>query len=156
MIRLIAALAPLAIAGCTYGSGGPPPLPPLAENRNQPAAALAEHVLSDHFARQAGNADVPTTCISVAAPALNARQEQALIARFPRLAPLERCQGSGGNSDAITGERAEVLRIEAFSCSNGDTCSGWVATPDGANARYVMRWGIGGWRFVRDTEPGAR
>jgi hypothetical protein len=139
------------LAGCIYGSGDPPPLPPLAEDQAQPALALLEHVLADHFAR-AEPGQALTTCASLAPGGLTMAQEKALIARFPRLAPVARCRTSGAATvDAETGAPAVVVQVYEFACTSGSECAGWAAVPGQPAARFGMRWSEEGWRFVRDA-----
>jgi hypothetical protein len=151
MGRFLSLLGALLVSGCVYGSGGPPPLKPLAEDQAQPAAALIEHVLAGYFPTLPAGSDVPTVCVSLAPRALEDGQKKALIARFPRLAPRERCKPSGaGHVDAITGERAELVQVYEFACASATSCSGWATVPGQPSARYGLRWQDGTWRFARD------
>src|SRR5688500_14408415 len=95
----------MTLSACISGGGAPPPLPALAEDQEQPALALLEHVLTGHFA--AFGANPPTTCAVLRPGPLSAEQEEALIGRFVRLAPAARCMASGSAPvDGITGEPA--------------------------------------------------
>ena len=58
-------------------------MPKLAEDAEQPALALFEHVLTGHFA--AFGANPPTTCVLLRPDPLSAEQEEALITRFGTL-----------------------------------------------------------------------
>src|SRR5215211_3572442 len=154
MTRSALILAPLLLSACTYGAGAPMPLPPLSDDQAAPGLALVEHALTEHFARVPAGVDAPTICASLNARPFEASQEQALVARFPRLAPLARCIANGsGHVDAITGEPAELVRVEAFTCDSVTACSGWVTYPGQAGLRYAMRWTMGGWRFVQEAAP---
>src|SRR5688572_11611902 len=106
-MRKIVISMTLALGACISGGGEPPPLTPLAEDREQPVLALFEHVLTGHFA--AFGANPPTTCAVLRPAPLSAKQEEALIVRFVRLAPASRCAAAGGAwRDAITEEPAQV------------------------------------------------
>src|ERR1700754_3908263 len=94
MLRVVALVPLMVLAACVAARGDPPALPPLAGDRAQPAAALIEQVLREHFA--GAGAAPPTTCVSLAPRALTAAQEEALMARFVRLAPASRCRTSPG------------------------------------------------------------
>lgn len=149
MRRLASLLAATGLAACVYDGGDPPPLPPLAGDRSQPALALFEHVLTDYFAR--AGARGPTICASLAPGPLTPGQEQALIARFVRLAPAERCQAAGGGwRDAMTGEPAEVVQVYDFACRDETACTGWVRAPGKPAMRYALRFADGAWRFDGD------
>jgi hypothetical protein len=137
MIRLLSVALPLSLAACAYGSGGPPPLPPLAEDQAQPGLALAEHVLAAYFAE---NPSPPMVCVSMAPRRFDDAQEKSLIVRFPRLAPFDRCSGAP----------AQVLQIYEFACDTPVTCSGWANVPGRPSTRYVLRWQDGSWRFAAD------
>jgi hypothetical protein len=151
MVRFSPFAGALLVSGCVYGSGGPPPLKPLAEDQAQPVAALIEHVLAGFFPSLPAGSDVPTVCVSLAPHPLEDGQEKSLIARFPRLAPFDRCKASGsGHVDAITAERAELVQVYAFGCTDAARCSGWASVPGQPSARYGMRWQDGSWRFARD------
>jgi hypothetical protein len=152
MRRFHLVLLTLLLSACVYGGGGPPPLKPLAEDQSQPGPALIEHVLVGFFASLPAGSDVPTVCASLAPRALEDGQEKALIARFPRLAPRDRCKPSGaGYVDAITGERAELVQVYEFACESPTSCSGWASAPGQPSARYGMRWQDGSWHFARDA-----
>jgi len=141
--------AALALGACASGGGEPPPLAPLAGDREQPVLALFEHVLSGYFA--GAGAGGPTTCAQLAPAPLTAEQETALIARFVRLAPAERCVvAAQGVSDAITGEPAQLVQVYAFACESADLCSGWATVPGAPATRYAMRFESGAWRFDGD------
>jgi hypothetical protein len=134
---------------CASGGGEPPPPAPLAADREQPVLALFEHVLTGYFA--GAGASGPTTCARLSPTPLTAEQETALIARFVRLAPAERCTAAGqGAVDAITGEPAQAVQVYRFACQNPELCSGWVQTPGAPATRYAMRFGGGAWRFDSD------
>lgn len=151
MIRHALLLAPLLMSACVYGEDGAPPLAPLAKDRTQPAGALIEHVLTRYFERVPASPNVPTVCVSFQQRPLDRALEQALIARFPRLAPLSRCAGTGnGVADAITGGAAQVIEVYAFTCDNADNCSGWATVPREPSVRYGLRWQNGAWQFARD------
>jgi len=149
MRRLASLFAALGVAACVYDGGGPPPMSPLAHDRSQPALALFEHVLTDYFARVGAN--TPTVCASLVPRPLTAEQEQALIARFDRLAPADRCQAAaGGWRDAITGEAAEVVQLYDFACGSETSCTGWVRAPGKPATRYTLRFADGAWHFDGD------
>jgi hypothetical protein len=151
MIRLLAVVLPLSLLSCMYGSGGPPPLPPLAEDRSQPGPALAEHVLAAYFAENAAVANSPTVCVSMAPRAFAADEEKSLIARFPRLAPLDRCKPAGAvYVDAVTGTAAQIVQIYDFACDTQASCSAWANVPGHPSTRYQLRWQDGSWRFAAD------
>ena len=139
----------IALGACASGGGGPPPATPLATDQAQPVLALFEHVLTGYFA--GAGAGGPTTCARLAPTALSAAQERALIARFVRLAPAERCtSGAPGLVDAITGGAAAEVQVYAFACETPALCSGWVAVPGAPATRYAMRFEGGAWRFDSD------
>lgn len=138
-----------ALGACASGGGEPPPLAPLAGDREQPVLALFEHVLTGYFA--GAGASGATTCATLSPTPLTAEQETALIARFVRLAPAERCASGGqGTVDAITGEAAQLVQVYEFACQNPELCSGWVAAPGAPATRYAMRFEGGAWRFDSD------
>lgn len=139
----------LALGACVSGGGAPPPLAPLAEEQEQPALALFEHVLTGHFA--AFGASPPTTCAQLSPTPLTAAQEKALIVRFVRLAPASRCVSAGNaTTDAITQEPAVRVQVYDFACSAPDRCTGWASVPGSPAARYAMRFEAGRWHFTRD------
>ena len=139
----------LALGACASGGGEPPPLAPLASDREQPVLALFEHVLTGYFAGAGANG--PTTCARLSPTALTAEQEIALIKRFVRLAPAARCIGGAqGTVDAITGEPAQVVQVYEFACQSAELCSGWAAVPGAPATRYAMRFEGGTWRFDSD------
>src|SRR5688500_22389 len=106
----------LALGACASGGGEPPPPAPLVGDREQPVLALFEHVLTGYFARVGAGA--PITCARLSPTPLTAEQEQALIVRFVRLAPAERCISAGqGTVDAITGEPAQAVQVYEFACA---------------------------------------
>ena len=138
-----------ALGACASGGGEPPPPAPLAGNREQPVLALFEHALTGYFAGVGTSA--PTTCAGLNPEPLSAEQEQALIVRFVRLAPAERClSGSQGTVDAITGGPAQLVQVYQFACQGDALCSGWVAAPGAPATRYAMRFEEGTWRFDSD------
>src|SRR5690606_8061564 len=93
----------------------------------------------------------PTTCPEIVPGSLTAEQEQQLIVRFVRLAPLERCIDTiDGIRDAITGGTAQVVQIYGFACPSTDRCSGWVTISGASATRYAMRFENGAWRFDAD------
>jgi hypothetical protein len=139
----------MAVSARVAGGGAPPPLPPLAEDQDQPALALFEHVLTGHFA--AFGANPPTTCALLRPGPLSAEQEQALIIRFVRLAPASRCvAAAAGWRDKIIDEPAQVVEIYDFACRLPTQCAGWVAAPGSPAKRYAMRFENGAWRFTAD------
>jgi len=139
----------LTLGACISGGGEPPPLPPLAEDQEQPALALFEHILTGHFATFGANP--PTTCAALRPSPLSAEQEEALIVRFVRLAPASRCAAAaGGWRDAITEQPAQVIEVYDFACRSPAQCTGWVSAPGSPAARYAMRFEGGAWRFTRD------
>lgn len=152
--EIIAGMA-LSLGACVAGGGQPPPLAPLAEDSEQPLLALFEHVLTAHFATFGANP--PTTCATLRPGGLTAEQEQALIARFVRLAPASRCQAvADGRRDAFTDEPAQVIEVYNFSCSAPLQCTGWVAAPGHPATRYAMRFEGGAWRITADLRRIAR
>jgi hypothetical protein len=139
----------LTLVACISGVGEPPPLPPLAEDQEQPALALFEHVLTGHFATFGANP--PTTCAVLRPGPLSAEQEEALIVRFVRLAPASRCVAVGSAwQDSITGKPAQVVEVYDFACRTLTQCTGSVAAPGSPVARYAMRFEAGRWSFTRD------
>lgn len=138
-----------ALGACASGGGEPPAPAPLAGDRGQPVLALFEHVLTGYFA--GAGAGGATTCARLSPAPLTAAQETALIKRFVRLAPGERCIAAGqGTVDAITGEPAQLVQVYEFACASPDLCSGWVAVPGAPATRYAMRFVDGAWRFDSD------
>jgi len=149
MQREIAIGMALALGACAAGGGEPPPPAPLAGDREQPVLALFEHVLTGYFA--GAGAGGATACAQLSPEPLSAEQETALITRFVRLAPAERCvTAAQGTVDAITGDPAQVVQVYQFACQGPELCSGWVATPGAPATRYVMRFEGGAWRFDSD------
>ena len=149
MQREIAIGMAFALGACAAGGGEPPPPAPLAGDREQPVLALFEHVLTGYFA--GAGASGPTTCARLSPKPLTAAQEQALIVRFVRLAPAERCQsGAQGPVDAITGAPAHEVQVYQFACQSPELCSGWVQVPGAPASRYAMRFEGGVWRFDSD------
>lgn len=139
-----------AVAGCVAGGGAPPPLPELAADQEAPVLALFEHVLTGYFAGAGVNA--PTTCAALRPGPLTAEQEEALILRFVRLAPGERCRPEGsGRVDAITGAPAAAVEIYDFACAGDTLCGGWASVPGTPATRYAMRFEQGAWRVTGDT-----
>ena len=139
----------LTLGACISGGGDPPPLPPLAEDREQPALALFEHVLTGYFA--AFGANPPTTCAVLRPGPLSDEQEEALIVRFVRLAPASRCTAIGGRwQDAITGTPAQVVEVYDFTCRSPTQCTGWASAPGSPSARYSMQFEGARWSFTRD------
>ena len=139
----------LAASGCVSGEGDPPPLPPLVEDQERPVLALFEHVLTNHFATF--GPDTPTTCAVLRTGPLDAEQEDALIARFVRLAPASRCRAEGGKwRDTVTGQPAQVVEVYDFACRAPLQCTGWVVAPQRPATRYAMRYEDGAWRFAAD------
>jgi hypothetical protein len=139
----------LSLGACASGGGAPPPPAPLAEDREQAVLALFEHVLTGYFAGL--GASGPTVCPVLSPEGLTAEQEQALIVRFVRLAPAERCNsGAQGPVDAITGEAAALLQVYDFACRSPDSCTGWVQMPGAPATRYAMRFDGTAWRFDSD------
>lgn len=147
--RLAVAVAAGAVAGCVAGGGAPPPLPALAADQDAPVLALFGHVLGGYFAGTGPNA--PTTCATLSPRALTPAQEEALIVRFVRLAPAERCRAEGETRvDAITGAPAAVVEIRDFACASATRCSGRAVLPGKPAAGYAMRFENGAWRFTGD------
>ena len=137
------------LGACAAGGGAPPSLAPLAQDQEQPVLALFEHVLTGYFA--GAGASGPTTCARLSPSPLTDVQERALIARFVRLAPAERCRLAGqGVVDAITGEAAQVVQVYDFACQSPELCSGWVQAPGAPATRYAIRFEGGAWRFDSD------
>jgi hypothetical protein len=148
--RMIPLVASIALSACVSGSGEAPPLPPLVEDREQPALALFEHVLTGHFAAFGANA--PTTCAALSPRPLSAEQEEALIVRFVRLAPAGRCVASGSEAvDSMTDAPAALVQVYDFACRSDTQCTGWVSRPGAPATRYAMRFEAGAWRF--DADP---
>jgi hypothetical protein len=147
---LVPLLAASGLAACVSNEGGPPPLPPLAEDSSRPMLALFEHVLTGYFA-EAG-AQGPTVCAMLSPKPLSAEQEEALILRFVRLAPADRCRAAedGTWRDAITGDIAQTVRVYDFACREEAPCSGWAQVPGRPATRYTLRFEGGAWRFDGD------
>lgn len=155
----ISLITALGLSACVYVEASdelPAPLPKLAQQQDNPLLALADEVLTDHFAEAAS--PVPTTCIAAndgrSPEALPQVEETALMERHPKLAPLLRCVDLGeGLQDETTGEPATVIELHSFTCSDEFSCSGWASPKTGNTgapaSRYIMEWGAGGWSFVR-------
>lgn len=151
MLRSTIAGLTVLLGACVSGSGIPPAPPPLAENADEPALALLEHVLTGHFV--VFGANPPTTCAMLRPGPLSAQQEEALITRFVRLAPASRCVAEGeGWRDGITQEPAQVVQLYDFRCREPEQCTGWVAAPGSPAKRYAMRFESGTWRFTADPQ----
>jgi hypothetical protein len=152
--RLAVVTAAGAAAGCVAGGGAPPPLPALSADQDAPVLALFAHVLADYFAGAGANA--PTTCATLRPGPLTAEQEEALIIRFVRLAPVERCKAEGSERvDAITGSPAALVEVYDFACANETLCGGWAAVPGRPATRYVLQFENDAWRVTGDTRIGA-
>ena len=121
-----------ALGACVSGGGETKPLAPLAEDADQPLLALFEHVLTNHFATF--GPDTPTTCAVLRTGPLDAEQEDALIARFVRLA----------------GQPAQVVEVYDFACRAPLQCTGWVVAPQRPATRDAMRYEDGAWGFGAD------
>ncbi|HYD24075.1 MAG TPA: hypothetical protein VEB68_04705 [Croceibacterium sp.] len=147
--RLVPLSASVLLAACVSGGGAPPPLPKLAGDRGQPELALLEHALTGYFA--GAGATAPTTCAALSPTALTAEQEEALIVRFARLAPIARCRAQGsGVVDAITGAPARLVQLYDFTCRDAGHCAGWVAAGGAPAMLYAMHFEGGTWRFAGD------
>lgn len=151
----LAMMVALASAACAPQSTpadpptGPSPPAALAGDRAQPVLALFEHVLAPYFAA-AGSA-VPTTCASLRPTALTAQQEEALVLRFPRLAPAARCRPAGaGHVDSITGKPAAVVQVYEFACRDAANCTGWAMLPGMPATQYTMTFAGSAWQFAGD------
>lgn len=147
--KLSLAVAILAVPACA------PPLqdasvPTLAQDRAAPGAALLEQALTGFFDGPGAAADPPTVCVELSPGTLPAAQEEALMARFPRLAPRDRCEQAPGLMDRITGERAVLLQAYGFTCSDPDHCTGWTNAPGRPATRWTMQWQDGAWTFASD------
>jgi hypothetical protein len=148
---MIAAPSLLLLGACVYeGSGDPPPLAPLAADRDEPVLALFERALAGYFSSASPNP--PTTCAQFSPAPLTAAQEEALILRFVRLAPAARCRAEGsGVVDSITGEPAALVQVYEFRCANEVLCTGWVTYPSAPSVRHTIRYREGFWRD--DADP---
>lgn len=152
--RLAVVAAAVTATGCVTDEGAAPPLPTLSSDRDTPVLALFEHVLTGYFAGAGANA--PTTCATFRPDPLTAEQEEALIVRFVRLAPDERCKAQdGGTTDAITGAPAAVVEVYDFACASETLCGGWAALPGRPATRYAMQLEGGAWRVTGDSRIAA-
>ncbi len=159
---LLVVLASALTAGCMYAASmdeetSSADLPPLAAERAEPRLALAEYLLAEYF-----GSDIvapPTVCMAVnegrETGALPADHETALIARFPRLAPFDRCEWQEGAwRDRASGEPALVFTIHSFECSGEEQCQAWAGYTASAtsslSALYRMRFEDSRWSFERD------
>lgn len=161
-MQKLAPLAVLALAGCTVpqdGASTPDPLPPLAQQQDAPQLAMLENVLSRYFSSDLTN--LPTVCAAVhdgrEEVALATEEEVALIARFPRLAPLSRCTLSpDGWRDDETDEPAMVFTLHSFTCPSTTRCTGWAgyrATAENSMSyRYTGEWTGSEWTFTRSPQ----
>jgi len=156
---LLAAVLPAAcVQNAALGDAGGPDLPPLAADAAEPRLALAEHLLAEYFA-----SDIvarPTICLAVSdgrsEEALAQAQETALVARFPKLAPLSRCtRVRTAWQDSEDEQPALVFAIHNFSCASTTECSAWASYTAGATASpsslYRMRYEGFRWQFERDS-----
>ena len=77
--------------------------------------------------------------------------EEALLARFPELSPLERCVREGvGYADGATGAPAAVFDVNEFECETAERCTGWAGyLADGRHGwrYYEMEYSKGEWRI---------
>jgi hypothetical protein len=143
--------ASLLLGACVNQPASAPALPPLAQDRDEPVLALIEHVLAEHFAREGAATDPPTTCVELRPDPLTSSQEEALIARFPRLAPRARCETEmPPPSDEFTGERAVLVQVYGLECSDATHCAAWVSPPGSPAVRYAMVFESDTWAFARD------
>ncbi|WP_121114476.1 hypothetical protein [Croceibacterium ferulae] len=156
--KILLAIPLCALAGLP---GCAPPMrdasaPALAQDRAAFGAALLERALAGFFDGPGAAADPPTVCVELSPGGLPAEQEKALMARFPRLAPRDRCAQAPGLMDRITGERAVLLQAYGFACSDPDHCTGWTNASGQPATRWTMRWQEGGWTFASDRRLIAR
>lgn len=157
---LLAACAPAGEANADLPRAD---LPPLALDQAEPRLALVEHVLRGYFTGDI--VDPPTVCAAVSdgrsGEALPPEQEIALIARFPRLAPLSRCGWvDSAWRDGETGEPAMVFTIHGFTCASETSCTGWASYTAAAVSSpadlYRMSYADGRWTFERDRRQRAQ
>ena len=146
MRRLIplGALLPCACAPVPYTAA----LPPLAANRAMPAAALLEHALVTHAAGQAGTGRAPEACVDLLPGGLPAEQAAALKARFPQIAPRDRCAQRLASGAAANG--TWVIRAYEMACADAEHCTGWISISGGMATKWTMRWRDGRWMFSAD------
>ena len=160
MRYLLALTAALGMAACTTSAppGEAGDLPALANERERPMAALAEHLLADYF-----SSDIvapPNLCVATSEgeggyEALPVDDEVALIERFEQLAPLTRCSWTGTAwQDSESGEPAMVFDIHSFACGSETRCTGWAGYTAGSSrgeyAEYTLDWSGDAWTFARD------
>lgn len=153
-------LAILALSACTLPQEEmttPDVLPPLSQDRGAPELAMLEHVLGIYFSSDLTNP--PTVCAAMhdgrEEMALDTQDEIALIARFPRLAPLSRCTLSpGGWRDDETDEPAMVFTLHSFTCASEERCTGWAGyrstESNSMSYLYTGEWTGEEWTFTRD------
>lgn len=158
---ILSSLLMASLAACVQPaedlSGSPDPLPPLAQQKDEPRLAMLEHVLAGYFSSDITNR--PTVCASWhdgrEEEALPPEEETALIARFPQLAPMARCsRTANGWRDTETDEAALVFTLHNFTCSSETSCSAWGGyRSNGDNSMsYLYRgeWDGDEWQFTRD------
>lgn len=131
----------------------------LADRQDAPQLAMMEYILADYF--HSDITDPPTVCAAVQEGreqvALSPRDETALIARFPQLAPLSRCSYTdAGWRDNETEEPALVFTLHSFTCDSDERCTGWASynTQERVSVSqlYTADWRDGAWRF--SVDPG--
>jgi len=150
-MRALIACVALAFAGCVQPMQHTT-LPLLARDRAAPGPALLEHALADFFTGPGPGTreDPPTVCVELSPGGLQPSDEEALMARFPRLAPRDRCQLDERWTDRITGERAVLLQAYSFACADADHCTGWINARRRPATRWTMVWQDGAWQFASD------
>lgn len=128
-----------------------------------PRLALLEYRLAEYFARDERPYEVvcaASTRLTVHEPwsrseALDPETERTLIARFPTLSPLSRCEREGPRDIVASDTRqpAAIFDVHDFSCETPDNCLGWAgyyANGQHGWSYYRMRFERGEWRIRRE------
>lgn len=137
-------------------AASPAGISPFAADAAAPAVALMDHVLGQYFASDISAR--PTVCASLSGDETGpfpADQEQALLARFPQLAPFSRCKWNGSAyEDARNGSSAMVFNAHSLACESTARCTAWAGYMAGntssIHALYTMVFEGGAWNFERD------
>lgn len=146
-VNIFSLVSMLTVSACAPME--PDPLEPLVRDRAQPVLALFERALAGYFIDAGPNP--PTTCAQLSPTPLTAKQEEALILRFVRLAPAARCRSQGsGVVDSVTGEPAALVQVYEFRCVSETLCTAWVSYPSRPAERHTIRYREGLWLDAAD------
>ena len=151
---LAVAMGGLSLPGCVPVGDDDGLRPSPGREQDNPQLALLDHVLGEYVLRE--EAGVVTICAAVhdgrEEVALTPAEEDVLLARYARLAPLAQCSlGREGWRDADSGAAARVFTLHSFACASASRCSGWAGSAGSMSYRYAMDWDGARWTFARDS-----